>query len=146
MKILNSKKGNILEKSGFSIIEVIISAVIFSIVAAGLFATVSSLRIPATESQEAVTAALIGNQILEELANEVDKGDWDKVSNGLYADPVNNSTTTDLAKIHVGDTLGGYCFSPKRKVSKDIDLNTGTLLTSGRLVELTISWVPGPCT
>ena len=114
----------LVKKTGFSIVEVIIATVIFSIVAAGLFATISSLNQPAQESQEAVTAVLIAKQILEELYTEVNATTWDETANKLTV-----SGPTDLAPI----VIGGKTYTPTKTVTADPD-------TSGRYVTLTVSW------
>ena len=75
MKIFgNIRRQNL--RNGFTIIEVVVAALIFAIATAGIFATVSSLSKPAQESTEEVTAAFLGKRILEDLRTSVDATTW----------------------------------------------------------------------
>lgn len=73
--------------SGFTLVEVIVAAMIFSILAAGLYASMSSLRQPAAVTTKKITAALIGQQILEDLRSKVDASNWNSGELSLSPPP-----------------------------------------------------------
>jgi len=64
-------------QTGFSMVEVIVASLIFSLAAAGIFATVSSLNQPSQDSDEEVRAVFIGKQVLESLRTAVSANTWD---------------------------------------------------------------------
>jgi len=74
MKILRT----INQTCGFTITEVVISAVIFSLVVAGVFMSISLLKKPTVDSTEAMTAAFLGKRVLDDLRTKVDGETWDK--------------------------------------------------------------------
>lgn len=133
---------NSAETGGFTIIEVIISAMIFTIAVAGVLATVSSLSKPAADTADEVTAAFMGKRILDQLRREVDASStagWDTSSsplnpnggdgNGSY-DASDSVTSTLLAPV----TIDGITYTPTYTVEPDPDG------TNGRKVTLTITW------
>ena len=63
-------------QTGFTMVEVIISALVFALAAAGIFATVSSLTHPSQESQEDVTAAFVGKKIFDNWRSQVSTDNW----------------------------------------------------------------------
>ncbi len=66
-------------KKGFaSIVEMIVTAVIFAIAAIGIFSTISMLRAqsPVSDSGGRLGAAYTGKRILEDLRGRVDAGEW----------------------------------------------------------------------
>lgn len=76
----------------FTMTEIIVATVIFTLGIAGLFTTISSLRQPAIESTQEVTAAFIGKRILEDLRGEVNAASWDsgKLATGTHTmSPIN---------------------------------------------------------
>ena len=69
---------------GFSITETLVAAVIFSITAAGIFATISGLKKPVAKTGHSLEAAYIGQQVLEGLRSGVDAGPnspWNDATN-----------------------------------------------------------------
>jgi type II secretory pathway pseudopilin PulG len=74
------------KKTGFTMVEVVVAALVFSLAVAGIFATIASLTNPAEESKEEVAAAFLGKQIFEKWREEVDQGTWD-TSNNPISDP-----------------------------------------------------------
>ena len=77
---------------GFSFVEVVVASVIFTLVAVGMFATISIVRQPAEESSEEITAAFVGKQILENLRKEVDAATWG-------TGPLSVGTYTNLVEV-----------------------------------------------
>jgi len=73
---------------GFTIVEVVVSALIFSIAAAGIIAMVSNLRPAATISVDEVGASLCAKQIMERLRSAVDARTYDtgNLSLGSYSE------------------------------------------------------------
>ena len=75
MKILGEiRRQN--KTTGFTIAEVVIATMIFTLAMAGVFATISQLRQPAVASSQQVTAAFIGKKILDDLRSEVSATTW----------------------------------------------------------------------
>ena len=61
---------------GFTLVEVIISSVIFSIAAVGLFSTFTAMREASARSERRLQAAYYEKQLLEDLRAKVDQGIW----------------------------------------------------------------------
>ena len=70
---LRKNKNN---KSGFSMVEALIAAVIFAVAVVGVFATSAALKKPTVVSDKKLTAAYIGKQVLEDLRSKVDQREW----------------------------------------------------------------------
>ena len=66
-----------LNKNGFSIVEATISAVIFTTATAGILSMVASAQKPVGVSEREIEATYAGQQVLENLRNNVDQRDWD---------------------------------------------------------------------
>jgi type II secretory pathway pseudopilin PulG len=64
------------EKAGFTITEVVVSALIFTIATAGILATATAMRKPAVVSSEEVTAAFLAKKILDDLRAQLDSVTW----------------------------------------------------------------------
>ena len=93
----------VLKQDGFaSLIEVLVTAVIFVVASLGIFTTISMLRPHGVESAKRLEAAYVGKRLVEELRGKVDARVWDcslspiypgnhgTIVNGLYADYVLN--------------------------------------------------------
>ena len=76
------KVGLLKKNRGFTIVEIIISSLIFSITAVGIFATLAAVRKPSAESQRRVTAAYFGKQVLDDLRSKIDATNWQAGSGG----------------------------------------------------------------
>jgi len=61
------------QNNGLSLIEVLISAVLFSIAALGMFSTLSMMRVSSDVSDKRLGAAYFGRQCLEQLRAKVDQ-------------------------------------------------------------------------
>ncbi len=115
--------------NGFSITEVVVATLIFSLAVAGFFSAVTMLSQPAEVSNEEVTAAYLGKRILDEMRKSVD------------ADPSKwNSTDPAQNPLSVGThafanvVIDGITYSGSYVMAAD------TEGTSGRKVTLTINW------
>lgn len=97
MKILGKIRKND-KKIGFTMTEVIIATLIFTLAMAGVFASISELRQPAVESTQEVTAAFVGKRILEDLRSQVSAETWNSTGNlilgSTYTDSFSVSSTT----------------------------------------------------
>ncbi len=122
MRFLNTI-GQRKENRAFTMIEVVVATVIFSLAMAGIFASISNLRQPAVESTQEVTAAFIGKRILEDLRGEVNAETWQA---GKLAPGIHNN----LPPI----TQGNQTYTATYTVTDDTDG------TSARQVTLNISW------
>ena len=60
-----------LNNTAFSLLEILLAAVIFVISVAGVFATLSAVRGPVTNKENALTASIFGKQILDALYSQV---------------------------------------------------------------------------
>jgi len=108
---------------GFSLVEVVVASVVFAISAAGTIAMISSLNKPAHETSDAVTASLVGKQILEEFRKEVDMATWDEVDGKLA---VGDHTLADIV-------IDGQTYTPTYTVVEDAS-------TRARRVDLHVDW------
>ncbi len=92
MKILRLLRKNNKLKA-FTMTEVVIATLIFSLAMAGVFASISNLRQPAIESTQEVTAAFIGKRILENLRKDVSAATWnsENLAIGTYG-PIEAAT------------------------------------------------------
>ena len=61
-----------LNKSAFSLLEILLASVIFVITTGGLFVTLSAVRRPVADKESALIAAVFGKQVLEALRSYVD--------------------------------------------------------------------------
>ncbi len=64
------------DQSAFTIVEVLVSSVIFAIAAVGVFASIAAIRSPSMVSERKLTAAYYGRQILDDLRTKVDGRNW----------------------------------------------------------------------
>ncbi len=109
---------------GFTIVEVIVSAVIFTLAVAGIFATISALRSPATESSQEVTAAFVGKRILDDMRTEVSALTW----SGGSLDPSGSPYALNAI------VVDGISYTPTYIVEPDPDG------TGARKVTLNVTW------
>ena len=66
-----------LKNKGFaSVVEVIVTSVIFVLAAAGILTTVSMLRPQGEESGKKLEAAYIGKGIIDDLRGQIEQGTW----------------------------------------------------------------------
>lgn len=73
-----------LSNNGFaSIVEVIVTSIIFVIAAAGIMSTLSILKPQETVSTEKMEAAYIGKAIIDDLRQQVDANTWYGGGGGL---------------------------------------------------------------
>lgn len=63
-----------LNNSAFTLLEILLSSIIFVVTVAGLFATLSAVRAPVTTKENALSAAVFGKQVLETLRAQVNAG------------------------------------------------------------------------
>lgn len=120
MKILSTihrKK----KKEAFTITEVVIATMIFTLAMAGVFASISQLRQPAAESTQEVTAAFFGKWVLDDLRRQVSADTW---NNGILA---NGSTGT------ITNTIDGRTYNATYFVVDDPG-------TNARQVTLNVTW------
>jgi Tfp pilus assembly protein PilV len=116
---------------GFTILEVIISGVLFALVAVGAIAAVAALKQPVATSREDINAAYLGKQILEQLRSYVDADDWNDPTNKL--DP-NGGPGGDGVYNHLTPVIiDGVSYTYSYKVRADP-------ATNARRVDLTITW------
>jgi len=120
-----SQKFRANRKNGFTLVEVIVAAVIFLLSAAGLLATISAMSQPAAQSSREMTATLIGKQVLEELRQDVDAVTWDTV--GANLEPA-------VAHVRPAVLVDGVTYTPTYTVTPDPQG------TRGRVVNVTVTW------
>ena len=120
------------KKKGFSMVEVIVAAVIFALAAAGIFSTISALTKPAAESDNEVTAALIAKQTLDKMRGDVRADTWQDASSNLYIG--NNISGGSF-------TIDGINYSIVYNVRTDDDQDgDGNPDTDGRWVDMQVIW------
>ncbi|MCA9408552.1 MAG: hypothetical protein KC733_07675, partial [Candidatus Omnitrophica bacterium] len=92
-----------------SILEVIITSIIFLIAAYGVLNTISMLRPNSAESARKLEAAYIGKQIIEDLRNNIDASIWVSGSNldvGIYNQTVAGTYTTYTVNYVISEVPG----------------------------------------
>ena len=94
-----------------SILEVIVTSVIFVIAAVGIFMTISSIRPKGIAAQKKLRAAYLGKQIVENILGSLDARSWDNASGELYPGtpksyPVVDGTTTYTVTWQVSNVQG----------------------------------------
>ena len=130
MKILSENIKYRNQREGFTITEVVVAALIFAIATAGVLATATSMRKPAVESSEDVTAAFLAKRILDDLRSQLDAVTWNQTGG-----PFDTTTGTPpgnhlLNSITVGTTI----YKPSYIVEVDPDG------TQGRKIDLRVDW------
>ena len=63
-----------LNNTAFSLLEILLSTVIFVITIGGIFATLNAVRGPVTSKEYALSSAVFGKQVFETLRNQVSNG------------------------------------------------------------------------
>lgn len=61
-----------LNKRAFTLLEILLASIIFIISIGGIYATLSAVRKPVVQKERALTAAILGKQLLESLRSQVD--------------------------------------------------------------------------
>ena len=129
-------------KDGFTITEVVVSALIFAIATAGILATATTMRKPAVDSSEDVTAAFLAKRILDDLRSNLDSVTWSQsqTDGGPFEEnktyTLANSGLTLLAPVTI-DSGNGHTvtYTPSYTVVRDPHG------TRARMVNLTIDWL-----
>ena len=97
MRIKNSKI------SAFTLLEVLLAAIIFVISIGGLFVTLNAVRAPVAQKEQALAAAIYGQQVLNYLRSQVSTG------TGYYnTTSWTNSTPCTLLDLELGSTFGKH--------------------------------------
>ena len=65
---------NNLNNRAFSLLEVLLASIIFVISITGVFITLTALRKPVADKENALAAAILGKQVLEALRSSVNAG------------------------------------------------------------------------
>lgn len=125
----NIRKNN--KKTGFTMVEVVVAAFVFSLAVAGIFATIASLTNPAEESKEEVVAAFLGKQIFEGWRDLVDQETW-----GTAANPISNPARIDAGwAILYTNNIGGTTYTTRYRLDSDSVSGTNAIK-----VTLNLSW------
>ncbi len=83
-----------LHATGFSLLEILMAAIIFTIAVAGVFATLNAVRAPVNNKENELTAASFGKEELEALRTQVSAAP----SANYYTDPnCSNGICTDFS-------------------------------------------------
>lgn len=109
---------------GFTMVEIVVSILIFALSIAGLLSAISSLNRPAVESFEEVQAAYIGKQLFEEFKQGIDASTWNQPNSIL------NPTA---APVQTQITRQGIVFTTSYTITDDVTVG-------GRWMDLTIRW------
>ena len=123
MRIIVSNKMHVQSKQGFTLMEVVISVILFGLAMAGVFTSISQLRQPAVESTEEVTAAFLGKRVLDDLRTQVTAETWNGTTSLLY--PGNTYTNSF--------SINGKTYTTTYYVENDTS-------TSARKVTMNITW------
>jgi Tfp pilus assembly protein PilV len=63
-----------LNNAGVTLLEILLASIIFVISVAGIFATLSAVRTPVGNKENALSAAVFGKQVLETMRTQVNAG------------------------------------------------------------------------
>ena len=116
----------------FTLVEVLVAAVIFSIAVAGLFSVFSITRQTSDASERELQAAYLGRQLLEELRAKVDQRNWDPTAPDTWY-LVCDGGTYDWPGIPA-NPLSGFDAGATVRYTCD------NLATGARKVTLQITW------
>ena len=75
-----------LNRSAFTLLEVLLASIIFVITIAGVFTTLNTMRTPVADKENSLQAAIFGRQVLEALRSQVDSSssaNYYSCSNGI---------------------------------------------------------------
>lgn len=115
------------KKSGFTMVEVVVATMVFTLTIAGLMAAISSLNRPAVESFEEVQATYIAKGLAEKLKQDINAELWDETNPTIYG-LVQGSTYIISTVTHNNINYGGTY-----TVTNDPS-------GGGRWVNITITW------
>ena len=110
------------KNQGFSFVEVMVASMVLAIVAVGIYAGVTSIRQPATDSTAELAASHAAMKIFEQLRMDVDADIWNDSASNLA---VGNHTWGTVA-------VGNFNYNVTYQVSSDP--------SGGRYVNMTIQW------
>jgi len=111
------------KQTGFTMVEIMVSILIFSLSIAGLLSAISSLNRPAVESFEEVQATYIGKQILEQLKHGIDAATWNE-----------EDATLAITTVPITASI------PHQGINFDTSYTIEADTFGGRWVTLTINW------
>ena len=111
---------------GFTIVEVLVAAVIFGIAALGVYMAIAGIQKPVAKSNRSLVAAYFGQRVLDNLRSEVDARKWDDTSSGLYP------TAVGQPKV-ISDQIGGVIYNAVYDVQEDS-------VSKARKVTMNIVW------
>ena len=109
-------------QAGFaSLMEVIVTAIIFFIAATGIFTTISMLRPHGVDSAKRLKAVYAGKQILDELRGKVSALTWNNASGDLYPGNYNSTVTNDNISYNIDYEIKNASLSDIREVTMNIE-------------------------
>jgi len=82
LKIIKQKKGFA------SIVEVIVTSIVFSVAAISIFATISMVRPQSSSASQQLEAAYIGRQVMDELRGKIDANTWNDSGSDYAVDVI----------------------------------------------------------
>lgn len=147
-----------LNNRAFSLLEILLSAVIFMISVAGVFITLNAVRGPVANKENALTGAVFSKQVLQALYSKVDAGTWNSNCNNNPCSAFDLSEGTHQVPLPVnGLNWPSTAFSNANKVNGNPVLTyvvtcadgsgshdgTGTIpcnFYSARRVDLKLNW------
>lgn len=90
-----------LKNEGFaSIVEVIVTSVVFVIAAFGVLSTITMFKPHSEESSRTMEAAYIGKGIIDDLRQQVSAEDWNVPGSVLWPDTYSTTIVTDPGGIN----------------------------------------------
>ena len=124
-----------LNNTAFSLMEILLSSIIFVISIAGVFATLNAVRAPVANKESALTAAVFSKQVLEALRSSVNE----QSSANFYVNC--GSTCTDFSL-----ALGTHNVSQATLSGVGLSWPTSALsAANGNVLTYTVSCADGTC-
>ncbi len=98
----------ILKKEGFSsLVEVIVTSLIFALAAFGILTTVSILRPEGANSSQRLQAAYAGKQLIDDLRSYVDARSWNNATGPLAVGILHNQTIGNFSINYILEDMPG---------------------------------------
>ena len=124
-------QSNVLENpsaknAGFSLVEVIVASLIFTVTIAGVLSSIAILKPPAEFSEKGIEATYYVQNVLEDLRSKVDARTWSDPS--VNSNPLAPGTHTLPTFV----STNGVTYSSSYVVTQDA--------MGGREVNMTVSW------
>jgi len=99
----------------------VIAAIVFVIAMTGVLATIGNIKKPSARTDRSLTAAYVGQEVLEAMRTNVDAGTWDDPSSPLSLGVHNGSKPVDGVTYTYSYTVAQDPVSKARQVTVTVN-------------------------